>query len=209
MKIWLLALLLLSAPAFGALDTFAAFSASASDRGLRDEIVAIARKAVVVTVRDGVVALPPTPRHPLLRRPVGVFVTLVEDGRVRGCMGAMEPVESSAAADIVRAAVLAATEDRRYPPILPSELGRIAPVVSIVGPRKPVRSLAQLDPLHLGLLVERDGRGGVLLPGEALSPGYQLAGCKAKAGIAAKARVAMYTFPTVVFGSAPSRGRQP
>lgn len=188
-----------------AFDTFGAFRSATHDAALNDEIVRLARKAVDDTVRLGVVSLPPPPHHKLLTRPAGVFVTLVEDGKVRGCMGALEPVEATAAADIVRAAVLAASEDHRYSPIRPSELPRLEPVISIVGPRKRVQSISQLDPLHLGLFVERDGRGGVLLPGEALSAGYQLAGCKAKAGIAPNAQAAMYTFPTVVF----QKRRQP
>lgn len=180
-------------------DTFGAFRRAAKDPGLRREIVTMARKALDDTVRRGVVALPGPTRHPLLARNVGVFVTLVANGEVRGCMGALDPVETNVGADIVRAATLAATEDRRYSRIFPSELDRIVPVVSIVGPRRRVQSPSQLDPLRLGLLVERDGRGGVLLPGEALSAAWQVAGCKAKAGIPPSSPAAMYVFPTVVF----------
>lgn len=210
LAVWLLAV---SWPrAEGATDAFSAFRASARDAGLRDEIARIAGQALDAVVRRAAVPLPPSPHHPALKRSVGVFVTLVEDGRVRGCMGALEPVERDAAADIVRAAALAATEDRRYPALRPSELGRVVPVVSIVGPRRRVRSLSQLDPMRLGLFVEGNGRGGVLLPGEARSPGYQEAGCRAKAGLDPGAPVAMYVFPTVVFDGIPplaTQRRQP
>ncbi len=180
-------------------DAFTAFRAASHDRSLRDEIVGLATRAVVQTVRGrNVTALAP-PRHALLRRRIGIFVTLVEHHRVRGCMGDLDPVTSSAAGDIARAARLAASEDLRYPPLRPSELDEIRPVVSVIGPLRRVLSPAGLDPVVLGLFVQQGGRGAVLLPGEALSPARQIAVCKAKAGIAPAAYPAMYVFPTVVF----------
>lgn len=195
---------------------FDVFHDAAKDATLRAEIAALARGALTATVRDGRLFLPPSSRHAALRRHVGVFVTLVKDGTVRGCMGALEPVERDAAADIVRATTLAATEDRRYPPVRASELDRIVPLVSIVGPRRAVASLSQLDPLRQGLFVEWSGRGGVLLPGEALASGVALQAACAKAGIPPRVRPSMYVFPTVVFApgddgrvSAQPQRRQP
>lgn len=191
--------LLVGIPADASFDPIDAFRRASADASLCHEIVALARRGLEDTVLRGVTSRPFTPRHALLKRPAGVFVTLVKDGKVRGCMGALDPVEATVCADIVRAAVLAASEDTRYPPLRPSELARIEPVVSIVGPRRPVQSLGQLDPLRLGLFVEREGRGGVLLPGEALSAGWQVSECKRKAGIPPRGQVAMYVFSTVVF----------
>lgn len=194
-------------PAMCAGDAFSAFRESENDPGLCREIARLTARSLQITVGEGGQPCAPAPVHPCLRRGVGVFVTLVEDGQVRGCMGAVDPVEETAAADITRAAALAATEDRRYPPLRPSELGKVVALVSIVGPRRRVQSLSQLDPLRLGLLVEGSGRGGVLLPGEALSAGRQVAGCRGKAGLSMRATATMYVFPTVVFD--PSKRRHP
>jgi len=116
-------------------------------------------------------------------------------------MGSMSGAEPTAASEIVRATFLATTADQRYPRIRPSELDGLDILVSIVGPRTRVQSMSQLDPLRLGLLVQSGGRGAVLLPGEALSPGWQVSECRRKAGIGARERVMMYVFPTVVFES--------
>lgn len=191
----------------GAVDTtFDAFRRHARSSPLRAEIQALARRALEASVCRGEVPDALRPRDSLLWRPAGVFVTLVHQGRVRGCMGALDPVEPTAADDVVRATVLAATEDRRYLPIRPSEVGGLDILVSIVGPRRPVEGIGALSPLRLGLLVQGAGRAAVLLPGEALSPGAQLAQCRRKAGIPASAPVTMQVFPTVVFGP-PEGGR--
>ena len=51
-------------------------------------------------------AIPPE----LLNRRAGVFVTLHLDGRLRGCIGTIEPQAESIAAEIIRNAVLSASE---------------------------------------------------------------------------------------------------
>ena len=203
-----LALLLVVGPAgeavpAGAVDTtFEAFRRHAHDRALREEIQGLARRALVATVCRGDVLTDYAVRSPLLRRPAGIFVTLVRGAEVRGCMGALEPVEATSADEIVRACVLAATEDRRHPLVRPSEVPHLEIFVSVVGPRRPVEHMAALAPLRLGLLVQAQGRAAVLLPGEALSPGFQLAECRRKAGIPPQVPVTMQVFPTVVFGPA-------
>ena len=129
----------------GAVDTtFDAFRRHARSAPLRAEIQALARRALEASVCRGEVPEARRPRDPLLRRPAGVFVTLVRQGCVRGCMGALDPVEATAGDDIIRATVLAATEDRRYAPIRPSEVGGLDILVSIVGPRRQVEGIGPL-----------------------------------------------------------------
>lgn len=189
----------------GSVDaTFEAFRRHARDPALQAEIQALARTALVEAVGGGEVSSGGRVRQSLLRRSAGVFVTLVDHGQVRGCMGALEPVEATVASDVVRATILAATEDHRHAPVRPSEISRLAILVSIVGPRRQVESLGALAPMRLGLLVQGGGRAAVLLPGEALSPGFQVAECRRKAGLPSSAPVLMHVFPTVVFG--PLRG---
>ncbi|MBM3462254.1 MAG: AMMECR1 domain-containing protein [Armatimonadetes bacterium] len=188
---------LLAAPAL-AEDPYAAWQRAARDRGLLAEVTAITRRAVEDTVWGRALTVPRNWKSPLLSRPVGIFVTLVRDTEVRGCMGALQSAERNAAHEIARAASLAASVDTRYPAIRPEELARMEIRVSVVGPRRRAASLSQLDPLRLGLFVQRDRRGAVLLPGEALSAGRQVAECRRKAGIRSSESVLMYTFPTVV-----------
>lgn len=103
----------------------------------------------------------------------GVFVTInraeqVPD-RLRGCIGFPYPVKPLGVA-IRDAAVAAATEDPRFPPVVKSELGSVVVEVSILTPPEPLSVQNRLDlPSRVrigqdGLIVSRHGFSGLLLP---------------------------------------------
>jgi AMMECR1 domain-containing protein len=194
MKTLLLIAALLSA------DAFTVFKQHADDARLQAAIVALVRQTLTRTVAQGHEAQTVQPRLATLRRHVGVFVTLVKpDGTVRGCMGSLSGTEPDAANEIVRSTELAATQDFRYKPLRPSELPGITAVVSIIGPRRRVTRAGDLDPMRLGLLLQGQGRSGVLLPGEAAAPAWQIEACRQKAELPKDAMTTMYVFPTVTF----------
>jgi AmmeMemoRadiSam system protein A len=64
-----------------------------------------------------------------LRQPGASFVTLTRGGELRGCIGALEPY-IPLAEDVREHAVAAATQDYRFPPVRPQELGDIKVEVS-------------------------------------------------------------------------------
>ena len=61
---------------------------------------------------------------PILRTEGASFVTLTENGDLRGCIGALQPYQSLAE-DVREHAVAAALEDYRFPPVKKSELDKI------------------------------------------------------------------------------------
>jgi AmmeMemoRadiSam system protein A len=151
-------------------------------------------------------ALPPP-----LAEPGAAFVTLRLDGRLRGCIGTFAPSRPTLAHEIIAVAILAATRDPRFPPVVPAELPRLRYEVSIVGALEPAASLEDLDPAAYGVVVEGErGRAG-LLPGLDTidTPDRQVAVARAKAGLEADAPVRLYRFRTRHFVERPAPGDGP
>lgn len=85
-------------------------------------LLRLAREAI----QDGVCGLPLVPLSlegfsPRLRELRASFVTLSQNGRLRGCVGGLEPC-LPLAEDVRAHALAAALEDYRFPPVQPDEL---------------------------------------------------------------------------------------
>jgi Uncharacterized conserved protein len=94
----------------------------------------------------------------------GVFVTLHRDGRLRGCIGHIEPVHDRLYAEIADVAVAAATGDPRFAPLSARELEDVDLEVSVLEPPEPIDGLDELDPRVYGVVVSNGRRRGLLLP---------------------------------------------
>ncbi len=128
--------------------------------------------------------------------PRGVFVSLKEEGCLRGCIGTIEPQQESAAAEIIQNAISAAVADPRFMPVTEDELAFLEYSVDILSPPQPVESVDELDPAKYGLIVEARGCRGLLLPDieGVAAVEEQLSICKQKAGLASGEEVKMYRF---------------
>lgn len=138
----------------------------AKRRAGEDAWVCLARLALETYVRTGRMldALPGGLPEQLVRQAAGAFVSLHKDGRLRGCIGTIMPVEKTLAFEIVRNAVSAGTCDPRFPPVRPEELEELEYSVDVLGEAEPVNSLAELDPKQYGVIVSSGQRRGLLLP---------------------------------------------
>jgi AmmeMemoRadiSam system protein A len=163
---------------------------------LAPQVLALARDAVERYVRSGLVAERPPDAPEALSRPSGVFVTLRVRGRLRGCVGTLAPARADAAAEIVACAIAAASTDPRFPPVRPDELTDLHYEVDVVGFVETVAGPGELDPKVYGVLVEAEGRRGVLLPDlegvESVERQIEIA--RAKAGLAADVVVRLSRF---------------
>jgi uncharacterized protein len=98
----------------------------------------------------------------------GVFVTLTENGLLRGCIG--HPFPDSTLQDaIMDSAISAATRDPRFPPVGESEIGNIVVEVTILTPPEKINVPAEELPEHVkigkhGLIVRQGYCQGLLLP---------------------------------------------
>lgn len=116
-------------------------------------------------------------------RVVGVFVTILDrQNKSRGCWGDLHP-QTDLKESVAQSAVGALKRDYRYVPPGLSELPELKFQVSLVTDIIPVSSVREVNPLRDGLLVQSGGKGGILMPGEAVDAHYQMVQCKMKAGI--------------------------
>ena len=102
--------------------------------------------------------VPPPLDDDALKRPGGTFVTLKLDGRLRGCIGNLEPAWSIYEA-IKRNACSAAFSDYRFSPLTLEELERVHIDISILTPATPLSYDDERDLLRR----LRPGIDGVIL----------------------------------------------
>ena len=127
--------------------------------------VSLARSAIDYYLEEGrLLPLPADTPQDLLKVRAGAFVTLYKAGKLRGCIGTIQPVRPSLAQEIIHNAVASATEDPRFPPLREDELDDLVISVDVLGAPQPIDSIEALDPGRYGVIVTRGFRKGLLLP---------------------------------------------
>lgn len=109
--------------------------------------------------------------HPVLRRPLGAFVTITLDGDLRGCIGTIvgrEPLEEN----VWRMARAAALEDPRFPPLSAGEWARSSLEISVLDELTPCPDPQRIEVGRHGLALQYGGRTGVFLPQVPLEQGW-------------------------------------
>ena len=129
----------------------------------------------------------------------GAFVSLHKDGELRGCIGTFLPTKNSIAEEIVQNAISACSQDPRFSPVEVDELDDIVYSVDILGEPEQIFSINQLNVKKYGVIVEKDGRRGLLLPDlEGIDTvEEQVAIAKRKGNIAPNERVNLWRFEVV------------
>ena len=102
----------------------------------------------------------------------GVFVTLRNSGRLRGCIGTFDP-DADLPALVARMAV-AALNDSRFAalPISAGELGEIRIELSVLSERRRVSDPLSLELGVHGIYISRGGRSGCYLPQVSTEQGW-------------------------------------
>jgi AmmeMemoRadiSam system protein A len=133
--------------------------------GEQRELLTYARLALEHYVQRGELREEPpaeTEVSPRLQVPQGAFVSLHRGSRLRGCVGfteAARPLVST----VMENAVSAAVRDLRFPPVTAGELPELSIEISVMSPLDELAPADVVTGLH-GLLIERGGRRGLLLP---------------------------------------------
>ena len=94
----------------------------------------------------------------------GVFVTIFKHHFLRGCIGTFLPITSCVGEEILHNAPHAATQDIRFSPIEKHELPYLEIHVDVLSKPEDVSSFDELDPHQYGVIVQSDGKRGLLLP---------------------------------------------
>jgi AmmeMemoRadiSam system protein A len=153
-------------------------------------LLPIARTAIAQALRQSSEA---DESAPWLREPGACFVTLTQQGELRGCIGSLE-ARRSLLADVKANAVAAALQDTRFTPLRAAELARTNIEVSLLSPMQPLSftseadALAQLRPGVDGVVFEYAHHRSTFLPQvweQLPSPREFMAHLKHKAGLPA------------------------
>ncbi len=168
-----------------------------TDNQVKRDIIALARRSIEYYLHNRRVMPVPLDIHSsLLSRRSGAFVSLKKGGNLRGCIGTFEPQCSSLAEEIVKNAVQASCCDPRFTPVQEDELNQVQISVDILSHPERVSGNEELDPVRFGVIVEWQGKRGLLLPDiegvETVE--YQVDIARRKAGIPPHVPVALYRF---------------
>lgn len=126
--------------------------------------VQLATAAIEAYVKRREVIRPSPEALAALSERAACFVSLKENGDLRGCIGTIEPTQPTLAEEIIQNAISACSRDPRFPPVEPEELDLITCSVDVLSPPEPVDDISELDPKRYGVIVERGFARGLLLP---------------------------------------------
>lgn len=95
----------------------------------------------------------------------GVFVTIINGKKLRGCIGTYMPMRENIAQEIIYNALAAATQDFRFDPITAHELPNLSYSIYILDEPAQIKNIKELDPKKYGILIKSEnGKSGLLLP---------------------------------------------
>lgn len=165
-----------------------------------DAYVRLARQTIETYVRTGVkIKVPGGLPEEMYERRAGTFVSIKENGGLRGCIGTIQAVQTSIAEEIIGNAISAAVRDPRFFPIEPEELDKLTISVDVLGETERIDSPDMLDVKRYGVIVTKGYKRGLLLPNlEGVDTvEEQIAIAKNKAGIGEEEEVELERFEVV------------
>lgn len=142
-----------------------------------------------------------------LHRECGVFVSLHQGNRLRGCIGTFtssEPLYST----VQEMAISAGTRDPRFAPVRSRELAELDIEISVLSPLHEIDELSEIEVGKHGIYITKGYNRGVLLPQVAVQYGWGrdefLDNTCLKAGLPAdtwrRESITMEIFSAEVFG---------
>jgi AmmeMemoRadiSam system protein A len=135
----------------------------------QDRLLNLARRALNAGVRRE--PLPADEHGGALDDHRAAFVSIHKHGDLRGCLGRLE-TDWPLSRLIVHLAQEVAYADPRFTPVAAAELDALDVELSILTPERVIHVLDEIVVGRDGLIVERDGRRGLLLPQVAVEYGW-------------------------------------
>lgn len=128
----------------------------------KKELLSLARTAIHQFIKQNKILNYKTQNKNLLAKK-GAFVTLKKKGKLRGCIGFIEPVLPLYQI-VIRASIYAACKDLRFPPVSTEELEDLEIEISVLSPLKKIRDLGLIQVGKHGLIISKGDKKGLLLP---------------------------------------------
>ena len=129
-----------------------------------------ARQAIIHRVRE----------QPFQPKPVedqslnvcsGCFVTIKQNGHLRGCIGNFQS-QQPLYREVATMAVAAATQDPRFPAMKPGELDNFSLEITVLSPLEKITDINQIEIGTHGIYIIKGLNRGVLLPQVATEYGW-------------------------------------
>ncbi len=128
-------------------------------------LVLLAKNTVENYIEKGeIISLPENLPEEFLIKKSGVFITIMKNKELRGCVGTYLPTKKNIAEEIIANAIAAATEDYRFGLIQKEELPELSYMVYILNKPELVKDIKELNPKKYGIIVKSGPRTGLLLP---------------------------------------------
>lgn len=170
----------------------------------KKELLKLAKSAIAYFLKEEKI-LDYKTQNPNLLAQRRAFVTLENQGILRGCIGFTQPV-FPLYETVIRSAIYAACQDYRFLPITDEELNDLEIEISILTAPKKIRNPQLIEVGRHGLIIAKGKNKGLLLPQVAEANGWGLKeflerACL-KAGLprdAWKTGADMYIFEAIVF----------
>lgn len=110
---------------------------------------------------------------PKFLKPMGVFVTLKTDGKLRGCIGrfiSSDPLYKV----LIASAISSAFEDPRFSPLTKEEFSKINIEITVLGPLRKISNINEIILGKHGIYIKKDHRTGTMLPQVATEHGWSV-----------------------------------
>jgi MEMO1 family protein len=125
----------------------------------------LAKDSVIGYIRDAKIANENDYMDDDFQGRSGVFVSIYNGNKLRGCVGTILPTKDNLAKEIIINSIEAATNDYRFKEVTEPELDDLIFEVNLLGKPKKIKTKEELDVAKYGVIVcAKDGRTGLLLP---------------------------------------------
>ena len=128
----------------------------------KQKILEIARLSITEAV-TGKKQFLPNVTEDRLKENCGAFVTIKENGQLRGCIGYIQAVKPlyETVKDVAKSA---AVNDYRFHPVGQDELDKLALEISVLTPLKRIKDISEIEVGRHGLYMKQGFNSGLLLP---------------------------------------------
>jgi len=133
-------------------------------------LIQLARASIIATVSGKPLPVAESP-GPSLQSQSGCFVTIKQQGQLRGCIGnfvSRQPLWQT----VREMAVSAATRDPRFYPMKPADLENFKVEISVLSPLQMINSIEEIQVGTHGIYLVKGHAHGVLLPQVATEYGW-------------------------------------
>lgn len=126
--------------------------------------VGLAKQAIKHYLETGEVLKIPKIMEKAYEKKAGIFVSLHENGDLRGCIGTYMPTKENLALEIINNAISAAFDDPRFEPLQKEELDNLEINVDVLSDLEKVKKTDELNPKKYGIFIKSSTSSALLLP---------------------------------------------